>query len=475
MSDDEHPLTRRGGEWCGLRPERVRGAPHGRNPCTQLGRCQQRFCPQCVAGLCRRRERAAGQDVHGGFGCQARRTEPNGCIGANVLESRARQSQHEREAWRVSGSERQELENLDGADLVAGDPDGCARRHRGRRVEERDELNVVAQRPAQRIDQEDDDRERHDERDQQQPDQRAPALAGADGRGKIERRARCARSPIEGIHVMMRLGHIEYSNCFPVHARLIVEPRADLSVVTAIPSVLNAALARGEIDVAPCSSIELARHGSEYRVLPDLVIGADGPVQSILLESTRPIDDLDAAPVLLPTASATSVVLLRILLELRSGLRPRYRWYDQAAAADPVAGGAAAVLRIGDVALRRAAPRERHVYDLGELWTEWTGLPFAFAVWQVRTAVDGSPALAVLHEALLDSRAWFNAHDERLARDYAAHFGMAPERLLSYWRSLCYVLDDRMQQGALHYYALAAGLDEAAPLGALPWANVTGV
>jgi len=37
------------------------------------------------------------------------------------------------------------------------------------------------------------------------------------------------------------------------------------------------------------------------------------------------------------------------------------------------------------------------------------------------------------------------------------------------------VLDDRMQQGALHYYALAAGLDEAAPLGALPWANVTGV
>src|SRR5690606_39544070 len=118
-----------------------------------------------------------------------------------------------------------------------------------------------------------------------------------------------------------------------------------------------------------------------------------------------------------------------------SGLRPRYSWYDQASAADPVAGGAVAVLRIGDVALRRAAPRERHVYDLGELWAEWTGLPFAFAVWQVRTAVDGSPALAVLHEALLDSRAWFNAHDERLARDYAAHFGMAPERLLSYWRS----------------------------------------
>lgn len=274
---------------------------------------------------------------------------------------------------------------------------------------------------------------------------------------------------------MMRLGHIEYSNCFPVHARLIVEPRPDLAVVTAIPSVLNAALARGEIDVAPCSSIELARHGSEYRVLPDLVIGADGPVQSILLESTRPIDELHEARVLLPTASATSVVLLRTLLELRSGLRPHYAWYDQAAVTDPIADGAAAVLRIGDVALRREAPAGRHVYDLGELWTAWTGLPFAFAVWQVRAAVDGTPELARLHRALLDSRAWFAANDERLARELANHFGMPSVRLLEYWRSLRYELDERMQQAVLHYYALAARLDEAAPLGALPWANVTGV
>src|SRR5690606_28799651 len=101
--------------------------------------------------------------------------------------------------------------------------------------------------------------------------------------------------------------------------------------------------------------------------------------------------------------------------------------------------GAVAVLRIGDVALRREAPAGRHVYDLGEVWTAWTGLPFAFAVWQVRAEVDGTRELATLHEALLDSRSWFGDHDERL------------------------------QQGALHYYALAASLDEAAPLGALPW------
>lgn len=274
---------------------------------------------------------------------------------------------------------------------------------------------------------------------------------------------------------MMRLGHIEYSNCFPVHARLLAEPRPEFSVVTAVPSVLNAALARGEIDVAPCSSIELARHGGEYRVLPELVIGADGPVQSILLESTRPLDELDGAAVLVPTASATSVVLLRILLEQRSGVRPRYAWYDQATGADPIESGAAAVLRIGDVALRRTAPRGRTVHDLGALWTDWTGLPFAFAVWQARAAVDATPGLGRLYEALLDSRAWFGRHAERLSRAYADDFGLAPAPLLRYWRSLRYELDARMQQGLLHYYACAAALDEAAPVGALPWADVTGV
>lgn len=274
---------------------------------------------------------------------------------------------------------------------------------------------------------------------------------------------------------MMRLGHIEYSNCLPVHARLIAEsPPPGVFVVTAIPSLLNAALARGDIDVAPCSSIELARHPGDYRVLPDLVIGSDGPVQSILLESSVALEALDDSEVAIPTASATSVVLLRILLERRYRVRPRYVWYDQSDASDPIAAGAAAALRIGDVALRRTAPAGRAVHDLGEQWTAWTSLPFAFAVWQVRAEVDGSPELARLHAALLDSRRWFEQHAEHVACTFAGAFALPAERLLRYWRSLRYELDVRMQQGLLHYYALAAELDEAAPVGALPWADVTG-
>ena len=104
----------------------------------------------------------------------------------------------------------------------------------------------------------------------------------------------------------LRLGHIVYSNCFPVHARLVDRPRAgDPSIVEGIPSHLNGLLERGEIDVAPCSSIEFARNADRYRLLPDLVIGSRGPVRSIQFLSSLPPEELDGLRVGIPTASAT--------------------------------------------------------------------------------------------------------------------------------------------------------------------------
>jgi chorismate dehydratase len=269
---------------------------------------------------------------------------------------------------------------------------------------------------------------------------------------------------------MLRLGHIEYSNCFPVHALLVdAGPPPWLRLLPGVPSRLNAALAAGEIDVAPSSSIEYARHSDRYRLFPEFVIGSDGPVQSILVESTCPLDGLDGLEVALPTASATSVVLLRILLETRLGIRPRYRWFDQAAEPDPVAGGAAAALRIGDVALRHPSPAGRHVADLGEVWADWTGLPFAFAVWQASAGPEADPELHRLRELLLESRAWFYAHAGELARRHQRHFGLPAARLEAYWCSLCYSLDQRMRAGLLRYYEHAAHLGEVPGVPALHW------
>ena len=266
----------------------------------------------------------------------------------------------------------------------------------------------------------------------------------------------------------LRLGHISYSNCFPVHARLLDQPApSDPRLVEGIPSRLNGLLARGEIEVAPSSSIEYARHAERYRILPDLVIGARGAVRSILLVGDRPPTELDGRRVALPSASATSVVLLKVLLRLRWNVRAEFFWFDQARE-DPFAAGASAALFIGDVALDpRLHPAQPVRHDLGSEWAEHTGLPFAFAVWQ---AGGGSPeALRALHALLLESRAYALARLDDLAHRHAHRFGLPQEMLAPYWRGLSYDLDPAMVEGLRTFYRLAVEIGELERAPELRW------
>ncbi|HEX6938962.1 MAG TPA: menaquinone biosynthesis protein [Longimicrobiales bacterium] len=269
---------------------------------------------------------------------------------------------------------------------------------------------------------------------------------------------------------MLILGHIEYSNCIPVHARLLEEgPPPGIEIRYGVPSELNAALRTGAVDVAPSSSIEYARNADRYRLLPGFAIGAVGAVQSVLLETARPAEALDGADVAVPTASATSVVLLRALLEKRYGVRPRYHAYEQSDAADPVRDGAAAALWIGDIALRRVGRTPHTLLDMGTLWSEWTGLPFVFALWQTSAGPERDEELLALCETFAASKRYFDANIETLARSHGRALGIDPARLASYWRSLEYGLDDRMQRGVLHFYRLAAELGEAPEVRSLRW------
>jgi chorismate dehydratase len=217
-------------------------------------------------------------------------------------------------------------------------------------------------------------------------------------------------------------------------------------------------LERGEIDVAPCSSIEFARHADRYQLLPDLVIGCRGPVRSILLLSSRSPEDLDGRTVAVPTASATSVVLLKILCRIRWKVAPDWIWFDQACE-DPFARGADAALFIGDVALRPGLHRDREVrLDLGQEWWEQMALPFAFAVWQ---AGSGTPEeLRTLHAQLVESRRYGRDHVSALASRYAAQFGLPAPLLEPYWRDLRFALDEEMLEGLRAFYRCAAEIGE---------------
>ena len=86
---------------------------------------------------------------------------------------------------------------------------------------------------------------------------------------------------------MIKLGHIVYSNCFPVHAGILNgQVAAPFKIIEGIPSELNRYLAEGKVDVSPSSSIEYAVNRGKYLILPDLSITSRTKVMSLFALST---------------------------------------------------------------------------------------------------------------------------------------------------------------------------------------------
>ncbi len=257
---------------------------------------------------------------------------------------------------------------------------------------------------------------------------------------------------------MLKVGHIIYSNCLPVHAGIITgKVPFPFQIVEGIPTELNRRLFDGSIDVSPSSSIEYGMNPGRYRLMPGFSITSRNRAMSILLESRYSLEELNSRTVALTSASATSVVLLRILLELNNGVHPNYIMYEQGKD-DPLLRADAA-LTIGDLALKKSGESKApHVYDLGELWHTFTGLPFVFALWQVNYKKSIDNDLKKLYDVLTESKAYGLSRLRELADRHAARFGCTPEKLLQYWNSFSFDLGSYEIEGLRKYFGYAAEL-----------------
>ena len=261
---------------------------------------------------------------------------------------------------------------------------------------------------------------------------------------------------------MLKLGNIDYANCFPPHAGILLRKIPfPFELVDGVPSRLNRLLHDGDIAVSPSSSIEYAKYPERYDILQDLSITSKSRVMSILLECDRPIQELGDRTVALTSASATSNVLLRILLEIRYGILPKYVTYEQGVEDSTVK--ADAVLTIGDLAIKKTmTSKAAYRYDLGTLWNEFTGLPFVFALWQVNREHAGHKELERLYHILRESKEYGLSHLKELASVAADRFRLPSEVLLEYWRLFSYDF------GEIEHKAVSAFYGYAAQLGAVP-------
>jgi chorismate dehydratase len=268
-----------------------------------------------------------------------------------------------------------------------------------------------------------------------------------------------------------RLGIIKYTNVVPVLAQLQPVP-GQLEFVSGHPTEMNRALLAGEVDLANISAAEFIRHADQLRALPDFSVSVLGPVYSVNLFHRVSWQQLHGQRIAVTTASATSVNLLRVLLQLdqiEAELVPTEGDLATLLAEFP------AVLHIGDRALQEwyalcgpisetvtmfqlpsrgflATGQEVLVTDLATSWYQQTQMPFVFAVWASRA--DQPPPEAVVAQ-LRQSRRWGVGHLAALAEAEGLRLGL-PQRIIQHYLwNFRYHLEAPDRAGLARFAALA--------------------
>ena len=175
---------------------------------------------------------------------------------------------------------------------------------------------------------------------------------------------------------MRTIGRVAFLNCDPLFYG--IDDTWD--VLPAPPAWLTGHLLRKDCILAPIPAADYARHSDELVLLPEIGISSRGEVGSVLVFGSMPLEKMTS--IALPTDSATSVQLLRYLLQKRD-LTPRLELMgpDLESMLDACDGA----LLIGDRALEGAKESPSSVQlDLGMDWLKFTQKPMVFGVFAAR-------------------------------------------------------------------------------------------
>jgi len=212
-----------------------------------------------------------------------------------------------------------------------------------------------------------------------------------------------------------RIGSVPYLN-----ARPLIYGMED-QVTLCPPARLADSLHRAEFDVGLVPVAEVLVH-DQYEVVNGIAIASCGSVASVFLVHRVPVDQIKRVAV--DPASRSSAWLVRVILKYGYHLEPEF--YPLTGA--PKLSDHEAMMLFGDGAIwYRHGNGDDCLLDLGEAWTEMTGLPFVYAAWAVRRGAmsDGSWVMgdertgvaSDLVTLLRKAKADGLAHIERIVQD----------------------------------------------------------
>lgn len=160
-----------------------------------------------------------------------------------------------------------------------------------------------------------------------------------------------------------------------------------------IPSICASKLLNKDVDLG-LVPVAIIPQLNEYHIVSDFCIGADGSVNTVMLYSDVPLNEINS--VYLDYQSRTSVDLVRILAKYFWKISPE--WISGEVGFEQKIMGNVAGVVIGDRAFN-LNENFKFVYDLSGEWNKFTDLPFVFACWISNRKLDDD-FLEIFNKAL---------------------------------------------------------------------------
>ena len=173
----------------------------------------------------------------------------------------------------------------------------------------------------------------------------------------------------------IKISAVSYANTYPFLygiAQKLNPLHIDLSMD--VPAVCAEKLTNGKVDLGLIPVAKLSKV-SNAQIISSYCIGAVGDVKTVLLMSKCPLDEI--TKVYLDSESRTSVNLVKVLA--KNYWKKNWEWQD-APNTFPEPEKHQSIVLIGDKTYnyRRDYP---YIYDLSQVWYEFSGKPFVFAAW----------------------------------------------------------------------------------------------
>ncbi|MBQ2621075.1 MAG: menaquinone biosynthesis protein [Thermoguttaceae bacterium] len=142
-----------------------------------------------------------------------------------------------------------------------------------------------------------------------------------------------------------------------------------------------------ELDLALVSLTDYFQRPESY-ISSDVCICSEGLVRSVLLYGRVQQPNQIKTIALYPT-SETYVLMTKILMAERFDAHPEFIVLDKTDKWELT--NADAVLLVGDRALQQPSRGDRFsfVWDMGQRWTQWTGIPFTYSFWLAKDKALG--------------------------------------------------------------------------------------